>query len=139
MSYRGVKVTLDGQQHIPSAVGPMARSLASLTEVTRLVIESEPWKTDPQLPPLPWRDSVFQELSARTLVIGAMLDDGMVKVHPPIERVLNELVARLKAAGHEVVEWDSSMNTKFIGIMVRIGWPLGCGRQKTHEIEVQSD
>lgn len=119
MSYKGIMVSLDGQQHVPSAVGPMARSLSSLTLVTKLVIETAPWTIDPQLPPIPWRDNVFDDLSTRQLVIGTMLDDGVVKVHPPVERVFREYVARLKAAGHEVVEWDSRLNLACIEIMVR--------------------
>lgn len=118
LSYRGVEVTLEGQQHIPSAVGPMGRSLNSLKLVTKLVIEAEPWTMDPQLPPLPWREDLFQNFVTRRLVIGAMLDDSMVKVHPPIERVFRNLVAKLEAAGHEVIEWDSSLNPSIIDIMV---------------------
>ncbi|KAF9770285.1 hypothetical protein IL306_012187 [Fusarium sp. DS 682] len=117
MSYRGVEVTLGGQQHIPSAVGPMARSLSSLKLVTKLTIDAEPWTTDPQLPPIPWREDIFQESSTRPLVIGAMVGDGMAKVHPPIERIFRGLVAKLQAAGHEVVEWDPTMNTDTINIM----------------------
>ncbi|KAF5990107.1 general amidase [Fusarium bulbicola] len=117
MSYRGVEVTLDGQQHIPSAVGPMARSLSCLKLVTKLAIEAEPWAIDTQLPPVPWRDSIFQTTATRQLVIGAMLDDGMVKVHPPIERVFRDLITKLGAAGHEVVQRDSSLNSSMIDIM----------------------
>jgi Asp-tRNA(Asn)/Glu-tRNA(Gln) amidotransferase A subunit family amidase len=96
----------------------MARSLSCLKLVTKLAIEAEPWAIDPQLPPVPWRDGIFQATSTRPLVIGAMLDDGMVKVHPPIERVFRDLVTKLEAAGHEVVEWDSSLNSSIIDIMV---------------------
>ncbi|KAF4496733.1 general amidase [Fusarium agapanthi] len=46
-----------------------------------------------------------------------MLDDGMVKVHPPIERVFRDLIIKLEAAGHEVVQWDSSLNSSIIDIM----------------------
>ncbi|CZS75197.1 unnamed protein product [Fusarium graminearum] len=117
MTYRGVEVTLDGQQHIPSAVGPMARSLESLTLVTKLAIEAEPWTIDPQLPPLPWKEIVFQTFSERPLVIGALLDDGLVKVHPPIERVFRQTLEKLKVAGHEFVEWDSSLHPEIIDLM----------------------
>jgi amidase len=118
MSYQGVEVSLDGQQHVPSAVGPMARSLSSLTLATKLVIEAALWNIDPQLPPLPWRADVFEDYSQRPLVIGIMLDDGKVKVHPPIERVFKKLVSRLQAAGHETIEWDTSLNEGCIAIMV---------------------
>lgn len=117
MSYQGVEVSTEGQQHVPSAVGPMARSLSSLTLVTKAVIESEPWRTDAQLPPMPWRSEAFNDLANRPLVIGTMLDDGVVKVHPPVERVFHETVAKLKAAGHEIVEWDASLNASCIAIM----------------------
>ncbi|KXJ87175.1 amidase [Microdochium bolleyi] len=117
LSYRGVSVTLDGQQHVPSSVGPMARSLSALAEVMKLAIEAEPWTTDPLIPPLPWREKVFQEFCTRKLVIGTMLDDGMVRPHPPIERVFSDLAAKLRAAGHGLVEWSSSANADCIQIM----------------------
>ncbi|KAK1958764.1 amidase [Colletotrichum sublineola] len=117
LSYRGVMNSQEGQQYVSSAIGPMARSLSSLTAVTKLVIEAGPSTTDPQIPPLPWRDDVFRESSSRRLVVGAMLDDGVVRVHPPIERVFRELVAKLQAASHEIVEWDTSLNEECIQIL----------------------
>jgi amidase len=119
MSYRGVEVSLEGQQHVPSAVGPITRSLSSMILVTKLVIEAEPWLLDPQLPPIPWKSDVFEDSSTRSLVIGVIPDDGVVKVHPPIARVFRETVAKLQGAGHEVVEWDTSLHSKCIAIMVR--------------------
>lgn len=104
---------------MPSAVGPMARSLECLTSVTKHVIEAALWRADPQLPPIPWRSHTFEDLSERPLVIGTMLDDGKVKVHPPIERVFNDLVSELRTAGHEVVEWGTDLNDECIAIMVR--------------------
>lgn len=118
MSYRGVEVSIDGQNHVPSAVGPMARSLGALTAATKLVVDAKLWNRDPQLPPIPWREDVYEAHSTRPLVIGTILDDGVVKVHPPIERVFRDLVTKLKAAGHEVVEWDTSLNAGCIATMV---------------------
>lgn len=118
MSYRGVEVSIDGQNHVPSAVGPMARSLGALTAATKLVVGAEPWARDPQLPPIPWREDTYQAFSKRPLVIGTIADDGMVKVHPPIARIFRDMVMKLKAAGHEVVEWDTSLNAGCIKTMV---------------------
>lgn len=118
MTYRGVEVTLEGQQHVPSSVGPMARSLRSLVHVTRLAIQAEPWTIDPQLPPLPWKENIFQHFSERKLVIGTLIDDGLVKVHPPVERIFRDLIVELKSAGHEIVEWDSSLHAECIKVMV---------------------
>lgn len=118
MPYQGVAVSTDGQQHVPSAVGPMARSLPSLTATTRALVESEMWKSDSQLPPMPWRDRIYEEYTGRPLVIGVMPDDDVVRVHPPIERVFGETCAKLQAAGHELVQWDTSLNAHCIAIMV---------------------
>ena len=118
MSYKGVEVSLEGQQHVPSAVGPMTRSLSSMVLVTKLVIEAEPWLIDSQLPPMPWKNDVFERFSLKSLVIGIIPDDGVVKVHPPVARVFRETVAKLQGAGHEIVEWDTSLHRTCIDIMV---------------------
>jgi hypothetical protein len=96
----------------------MARSLSSLSAVTKAVIETKLWKLDAQLPLMPWREDVYQEFTGRPLVVGIMPDDGVVKVHPPIERVFNETVAKLQEDGHEIVQWDTSLNAHCVGIMV---------------------
>ena len=123
MSYQGVAVSTDGQQHIPSAVGPMTRSLSSLITLTKAVIEAELWTMDAQLPPMPWMEPVFEDYTQRPLVIGVVPDDGVVRVHPPIERVFKDAVAKLEQAGHEIVPWDTSLNAHCIDIMVSRG---GC-------------
>lgn len=119
MSYQGVAVSTDGQQHIPSAVGPMTRSLSSLTTLTKAMIEAELWTMDAQLPPMPWKEPVFEDYTQRSLVIGVVPDDGVVRVHPPIERVFKDAVAKLEQAGHEIVQWDTSLNAHCIDIMVK--------------------
>ncbi|KAH7325544.1 amidase [Stachybotrys elegans] len=115
-SYEGVAVSQDGQHQIPSVVGPMARTLNTLTLASKAVIETECWRLDPQLPPMPWREDVFQRYSQKPLVFGVMVDDGTVKVHPPIERVFKELCEKLVAAGHELVPWNTSLNSDCIKI-----------------------
>ena len=96
----------------------MARSISSLSIVTKAVIEAKLWELDAQLPPMPWKDDVYQDFAGRSLVIGIMPDDGVVKVHPPIERVFNETVAKLQEDGHGIVQWDKSLNAHCVGIMV---------------------
>jgi Asp-tRNA(Asn)/Glu-tRNA(Gln) amidotransferase A subunit family amidase len=51
------------------------------------------------------------------MVIGVMVDDGVVKVHPPIERAMKEVVAKLKTAGHEIVQWQASGHQEIIDIL----------------------
>jgi amidase len=111
-------VSQDGQHQIPSSVGPMARTLASLTMATKAVIDAESWKLDPRVPPIPWREEEYKSFSDRPLVIGIMGDDGKVKPHPPVDRIFKGLCEKLKAAGHELVPWDTSMNARCIELMV---------------------
>ena len=51
------------------------------------------------------------------MVIGLIVDDGVVKVHPPIARALRELSAALKAQGHEVIAWDTADHSACIELM----------------------
>ncbi|KAG9239306.1 acetamidase [Amylocarpus encephaloides] len=117
LPYQGVPVSTEGQEHVPSAIGPMTRNLFSLTKITKFIINSQPWLLDPRTVPMPWRDDIYAETRSRPLVIGIMLDDGVVKAHPPIERVLKEVAVKLKAAGHELVDWKPDLHKKCIDIM----------------------
>jgi Asp-tRNA(Asn)/Glu-tRNA(Gln) amidotransferase A subunit family amidase len=51
------------------------------------------------------------------MVIGLIIDDGVVKVHPPIERTLCQLAAKLEKSGHEVVPWDTSDHLGYLNLM----------------------
>ena len=86
--------------------------------IMRNVIESKPWMFDPKIVPLPWRQDMYKDIQSRPLTIGVLFDDGVVKVHPPIHRVLNELVKALEHEGHELVPWDNSGHKECIEIMV---------------------
>lgn len=96
----------------------MTRSLQTITAITKTVIDAEPWTIDPRCLPIPWREEAFQEVQSRKLVFGLLIDDGVVKVHPPIRRALLEVAEKLRAAGHEVVEWDPAGHQESINIMV---------------------
>ncbi|KAL5360321.1 amidase signature domain-containing protein [Aspergillus floccosus] len=124
--YVGVPVSTEGQEHVPSSVGPMARDLSSLCYVSRLVAGAQPWEYDPKSSPLPWNENAFEEVRSRPLVVGLILDDGVVKVHPPIERALRELASRLEKEGHEVITWDTSDHQECIKLMDEYYTADGC-------------
>lgn len=48
-----------------------------------------------------------------------MVDDGTVKVHPPVERIVREAAAKLQAAGHKIVPWSPEGHAECIDVMVR--------------------
>jgi len=49
-----------------------------------------------------------------------MYHDGIVNPHPPIVRALNETVAALQQAGHEVVEWNPSLHLDLINTVNKL-------------------
>ena len=104
---------------MPSVIGPLSRDISSLVAVTKAVIEKCPWDQDPKCCPVPWRSGLFLEARTRPLVIAIMRDDGVVRPHPPITRVLDEVAAKLEQAGHELVPWTpGSLHQECIDIMV---------------------
>jgi amidase len=96
----------------------MSRNIESLIAATRAVIAAAPWNQDPKCCPVPWRYDMFEEAQTRPLVIAAMRDDGVVRPHPPITRVLDEVAKKLELAGHEIVSWTpGSLHQECIDIM----------------------
>jgi len=92
---------------VPPVAGPMATSLPSIELFMESYLDSRPWLLDPQIFPIPWRKELT-EPPKRPLKIGYIIDDGVVRCQPPIERAVREVVAHLQNAGHEVIEWDCS-------------------------------
>lgn len=112
-------MSTEGQEHVPSVIGPMTRNLASLVAVTKSVLDASPWDLDPKCCPVPWRSELFDSVQSRPLVIAVMRDDGVVRLHPPVARVLEEVASKLKDAGHEVVAWSpGTLHQECIDIMV---------------------
>lgn len=98
----------------------MARSLTSIETVMRLVIDARPWEQDPTCHPLHWREDIYRDVQNRPLVIGILIDDGCVKVHPPVERVVLEVAEKLRQAGHIIVPWMSDGHKDAIDVMVHL-------------------
>ncbi|KAH8732676.1 amidase signature domain-containing protein [Phaeosphaeriaceae sp. PMI808] len=105
LPYQGVSVSTEGQEHVPSVIGPMTRDIDSLIATTKAVIDSTPWNHDPKCCPVPWRSDMFDEANSQPLVIAVMRDDGVVRPHASVIRVLEEVAAKLELAGHETVSW----------------------------------
>ncbi|KAI9739657.1 MAG: hypothetical protein M1834_006375 [Cirrosporium novae-zelandiae] len=121
LPYRGVPVSTEGQEHVPSVVGPMARALSSIVDITKATLSMQPEHLDPKCNRLPWRENVYRAVQAldRKLTIGVLYDDNVVKVHPPIERALKELEEKIKQASHDIVPWNASDHAKCIDVMDR--------------------
>lgn len=93
---------LTGQEAVSSVNGPMAKTLEEIVLYSKTIIDQQPWLHDPKCLPIPWR-SVEPK---RRLKLAVIWNDGMVTPTPPVARALKETVDKLKAAGHELVDWN---------------------------------
>jgi amidase len=97
---------MEGQEIVPSVVGPISHSPASLVLFTKIIAEAEPWLTDPKCQPIPWREEIFMSItSGRKLTIGMMHWDSNVLPQPPIRWAMKKVERNLEAAGHEIIPW----------------------------------
>lgn len=100
---------IPGQEVINSVNGPMSRSLSSLILYSSAILSSSTaqWTLDPKIVPISWRPGPHIQPRSRPLRIAlAGPSDGVVRVHPPVERALNLTRQALEKAGHEVIDWD---------------------------------
>ena len=86
-----------------------------MTLFAKTVVEAQPWLVDPKCLPIPWRPVERKP----KLKLAVMWHDGMVAPTPPVARALAETVEKLKAAGHEIVQWDPVLHPKGLEILVR--------------------
>jgi Asp-tRNA(Asn)/Glu-tRNA(Gln) amidotransferase A subunit family amidase len=99
----GVNTSMPGQEGVPSVFSPMARTLMDLTYFTRSIIQMQPWKYDPSVHPMPWRNDIETEFQKRKpLRVGVMRTDNVVDPAPACVRALDMAVNALKSQGHEV-------------------------------------
>ncbi|CCM00798.1 uncharacterized protein FIBRA_02840 [Fibroporia radiculosa] len=93
--------SIPGEEGVPVAFSPMARTLEDLETFWRAVMSMKPWQYDDSVLPIPWREI---DLSAtKSLRWGVLWDDGVVIPSPVCRRALQEVVDVLQADGHEVV------------------------------------
>lgn len=120
----GAKPGIAGQEYILSVNGPMSRSLRTLKLYSEAVLseQSRPWDYDHKCIPIPWRENVIQP-PGRKLRLGLIgIDDGLVTVHPPVERALNMTKVALERQGHEVIPWSTEDHEA----IVKVGWNTCC-------------
>ncbi|WAO91301.1 Amidase [Fusarium falciforme] len=92
-----------GQEGIIGCIGPLSPTLSGIELFMKAYLDTMPWVRENYLVPIPWRDVELP----KTLKIGIMWSDGIVKPHPPIHRALSQVVNALRSADFEVVDWQS--------------------------------
>ncbi|KPM34919.1 hypothetical protein AK830_g11654 [Neonectria ditissima] len=117
LPYSGVPVSTEGQEHVPSSIGPLARSLDTIQLTMSSLIRAKPWDLDARCVPIPWREDIYNEALSRPLTIGVLSNDKVVRPHPPVSRVLQSAVETLRAAGHDIVEWNADLHEDCVRVM----------------------
>ncbi|KAI0374200.1 general amidase [Pilatotrama ljubarskyi] len=115
----GIVNSLDGQESIATALGPLTTSLSGVTAFFQAILGLEPWRYCPATIPKPWSQDDFMLRTrdgGRQLCFGIMWDEGSVKPHPPIHRALTITKNALEAAGHKVIEWKSLRHAEYIAV-----------------------
>ncbi|KAJ5778297.1 hypothetical protein N7520_001543 [Penicillium odoratum] len=99
----GAKVAAIGQETIHGVIGPLASSsLEDIELFQKAVLDQEPWDVETSLVPVPWKTVT----PTRSMTVGIMWDDGIVRPHPPVTRALKLAKEKLVAAGINVVDWE---------------------------------
>ena len=115
----GTKPGIAGQEYILSVNGPMSRSLKTLQLYSQAVLSEavSPWESDHKCLPIPWRKNVIQP-PGRKLRFGLIgVEDGLVHVHPPVERALKMTQDSLEKAGHEVIPWSTEDHEAIVKVL----------------------
>ncbi|KAI0757030.1 general amidase [Daedaleopsis nitida] len=115
----GIVNSLDGQESVPTALGPLSSSLSGVTTLFRSILDLEPWRYCPNTIPKPWSQHDYALKTGdrvERLCLGIMWDEGSVKPHPPILRALSMTKKALEAAGHTVIEWKSLRHSEYVAL-----------------------
>ena len=119
LPYEGMANSMDGQNTILSVVGPLGGSVGALKIATKALLEKEPWLHDPLVVEMPWREEQEDVIKKEDkLSFGIMRSDGLVGLHPPIERALDIVVEAVKKLGHDVVEWKPPSHKPIMDLAV---------------------
>ncbi|KAK3704177.1 hypothetical protein LTR37_014017 [Vermiconidia calcicola] len=111
----GMVTPAPGNTSIKVSAGPNCHSMEDLKLFTKLILTHPTLPYEPTTVPGSWNEPAT---APEKLRIGLMSTDGVVDPHPPIQRALREMAAKLKEAGHDVFEfalpfdmWEAAVTT----------------------------
>ncbi|CAH0022490.1 unnamed protein product [Clonostachys rhizophaga] len=107
---------LAGQEAVCAVNGPMALTLEEVALWAKIIVDQQPWLHDPKCLPIPWRSLSLNP----TVKIAVLWHDGHVTPTPPVARALEQAVAKLKQAGHALVDWDPKWHRSLLSLHSRM-------------------
>jgi Asp-tRNA(Asn)/Glu-tRNA(Gln) amidotransferase A subunit family amidase len=97
LTLMGSLVCLHGMEAFVAQPGPIARTVEDLELAMRVLAAEGLEAIDPQIPPVPWRDS--SEVDLVGLRVAMWTDDGYFRPSPAIRRAVEDAAAALRARG----------------------------------------
>jgi amidase len=92
-----------GCNTFPVVVGPICRSARDNYYFHKVVIDAEPWRIDPSVVALPWRELPLPN----KITVGIFSWDQVCMPHPPITAAIKILKQKLEShPDFEVVDWE---------------------------------
>lgn len=89
---------------IPTVVGIIGPSVASLRLVFKGLLSSKPWLHDTEVLPIPYRsEAEYRSEESPNLSFEVFLADGVVTPHPPITRAVRMVAEALEDQGYKVI------------------------------------
>ncbi|KAF8509845.1 general amidase [Gautieria morchelliformis] len=125
--YRGALNSLEGQDSLPSVLGPLSHSMSGIKAFMKAVIDAKPWRKDPLAVHKPWDQQEYELVNhggGRELVFAILWNDENVTPNPPIIRALEVTRKALIAAGHKVIDWKPYKHAQLIAA-ARAIWRSG--------------
>ena len=117
---------MHGSNHIIPVIGPLSTSPKGIKLFMKTILDAKPWINEPSLLPIPWREDQVVKLRSKSLKIGVLWDDGVVKPHPPVTRALKEVVERLEQLPDiKVVEWRPHRHEDAWSMIASLYFPDG--------------
>jgi amidase len=93
----GWSSTPPGADPVPTVLGPMSQSIEGIGLFMKTILDAEPWREEPSLVPIPWREVRVCPSAESPLRLGVIWHDEVVLPHPPIQRALRDLISELRA------------------------------------------
>ncbi len=123
--YEGSANSLEGQDSLPSVLGPLSTDLCGIKLFMQAVIGQKPWLKDPLSPRKQWNEDGYRLIehgSGKKLTFGILWNDGLVVPQPPVIRALEMTKEAVIAAGHDGKTWFLSSRRAATKNLAVIDW-----------------
>lgn len=121
----GMKPPMPGSESITGVIGPMSASLRDCELFTSSLLRHPIVRHDISSVPYDWKPKSI-DLTKRTLRIGIMMDDGLVRPHTAITRAMKWAQSRLEGVhGIELVPYEPYRSEDALNSILHLFFPDG--------------